>query len=95
MPHHTIIDHHETTRLLITLILWQRLSLKHINVINDSMRHKAHREAQQQPDKGHFIVTISFSTTHVVNRLQQHRLIYSALGGLMARIHALSISVIE
>ncbi len=88
-------DHHEATRLLIMTVLWQQLSPRDLEVTNDSARHKGHREAQRQPDKGHFIVSIEWSAGSGNSRLQQHRIVYAALEGLMHRIHALSINIVE
>ena len=79
-------DHHEATRLLIMTVLWQQLSPRDLEVTNDSAR---------QPDKGHFIVSIEWSAGSGNSRLQQHRIVYAALEGLMHRIHALSINIVE
>lgn len=66
----------------------------YLEVIDDSAEHYGHAGALT--GKGHF--TVKISTPHLQNksRLEQHRLIYAALGELMQTdIHALSIKVIE
>lgn len=86
-------NRHEVTKFLIMTVLWQQLSPQSLVVSNDSENHKGHREAERQPDKGHFIVSITFSDDVAKSRLAQHRMIYTALDGLMHRIHALSIHI--
>ena len=63
-----------------------------IEVINESHLHAGHEGAKT--GRGHFALTISATTLESKSRVEQHRLIYAALGDLMQNeIHALRIKV--
>ena len=87
-------SHHELTRQLIMVVLTQQLAPRTIHVENQSHLHEGHKEAVRRPKQGHFKVTIQLEMNNR-SRLQQHRVIYDALDGLMNRIHALSIATID
>jgi BolA family transcriptional regulator, general stress-responsive regulator len=64
----------------------------HCEIIDDSHLHAGHAGARD--GRGHFRVRISSSRFQGLTRLQQHRLVYDALGDLMTTdIHALSLEV--
>lgn len=78
----------------IRAALEKALKPSFIEVIDDSAEHYGH--AGSLTGKGHFTVRISTHYLHNKSRLEQHRLIYEALGELMQTdIHALSIQVID
>ena len=87
-------SHHELTRQLIMVVLTQQLAPHTILVENQSHLHKGHKEAIRRPKQGHFKVTIHLDMNNR-SRLQQHRVIYDTLDGVMGRIHALSIAIID
>ncbi len=73
--------------------LTENLAPSHLDIIDDSHKHIGHAGAKE--GKGHFTVIISSDALNDKPKLQQHRLIYTALGDLMdTDIHALSIKVI-
>lgn len=62
-----------------------------LEVIDDSARHAGHAGAST--GLGHFIVKISSNKFVGKSVLQQHRMVYQALGSMMETdIHALNIS---
>lgn len=70
--------------------LTQQLKPTKLEVIDDSHLHAGHEGAKT--GKGHFTVIISAGTLAGKNKVQQHRMIYSALGDLFETdIHALKI----
>ncbi|MHC9510081.1 BolA family protein [Kangiella sp. M94] len=65
-----------------------------LEVIDDSHKHIGHAGAKE--GKGHFTVVIKSEALEGKRMLQQHRMIYEALGGMMETdIHALAIKVIK
>ena len=67
------------------------LPVAHMEIADESHRHKGHAEAQA--GGSHFRLLIVSSTFADCGRIQRHRLVYDALGDAMRRdvIHALSI----
>lgn len=64
----------------------------HLEVIDESHLHIGHAGAKD--GRGHFRVVISCPAFEGIRSIQQHRLIYAALGDLMTSdIHALAIEV--
>ncbi|MGC8202932.1 BolA family protein [Aliiroseovarius sp. PTFE2010] len=64
-----------------------------LEVVDDSERHRGHA-GFQEGGESHFNVTISSADFADMSRIAQHRAIHAALGDdIMARIHALSLSV--
>lgn len=71
----------------------QCLNPDYLEVIDDSALHQGHAGALT--GKGHFTVKITSQMLQTKSRIEQHRLIYAALGSLMETdIHALSIKII-
>jgi len=65
-----------------------------LEVIDDSHKHIGHAGAKE--GKGHFTVVIKSEALDGKRMLQQHRMIYEALGDMMETdIHALAIKVIK
>ena len=66
---------------------------EYIDIVDDSAAHAGHAGARG--GGGHFKVVIVSQTFAGKNRLQRHRLVYSALAELMQNdIHALSIKAL-
>jgi BolA family transcriptional regulator, general stress-responsive regulator len=64
-----------------------------LDVVDDSHRHAGHAGAKD--GRGHFRVTIVSSRFANAKRLERHRMVYAALGGLMQTdIHALSVNAL-
>ena len=62
-----------------------------LEITDESHLHAGHAGARD--GRGHFHVRIASARFHGLNRLAQHRLVYEALGDLMATdIHAVRIS---
>jgi BolA protein len=73
---------------IITSILYDRLEAEHIDVVDDSAAHAGHLGAQG--GGGHFRVLVVSGRFEGLSRVAAQRLVYSALGELMATdIHAL------
>ena len=73
---------------LIKAALAKSFESAEIHVQDDRAEHVGH--AHQ--DSGHFTVTIKSSVFKGKNAIQQHRMVYAALGSLMqTHIHALQI----
>lgn len=63
-----------------------------LEILDESHLHVGHEGAKD--GRGHFRIKISSSKFNGLRMLQQHRLIYDALGDLMQTdIHALSIDI--
>lgn len=88
-------EHHKQTAAMIRRELESELNPTYLEVIDDSRSHSGHSAAEHEPLKGHFKVTINASVMDSLNKVSQHQLVYKALSGLMPRIHALTISVVE
>ncbi|EKD77978.1 MAG: hypothetical protein ACD_42C00096G0006 [uncultured bacterium] len=70
--------------------LQNALQPTYIDVIDDKAGHVGH--AHQ--DSGHFTVVIASPVFNGKNSVQQHRIVYDALGSLMqTHIHALRIKI--
>lgn len=78
----------------ITLIekkLHEALQPTHLSVTDDRAAHRGHL----YENSGHYTVEISATALQGKKMLEQHRLVYQALGDLMqTHIHALQIRVI-
>ena len=69
------------------------LAPRELEVIDESHRHVGHAGARD--GKSHFHVRIVAERFQGLGRLQRHRLVYDALGDLMATdIHALGIDAL-
>jgi BolA protein len=65
----------------------------HLEVIDESHLHVGHEGAKD--GRGHFRVRIASSKFSGLRPIQQHRLVYDAVGDLMTTdIHALAIEVV-
>ncbi len=77
----------------ITAMLELALSVRYINVSDESHLHAGHEGARS--GKGHFHVTVVAGDFTGQSLVKRHRLIYGALGELMnSDIHALGIDAI-
>lgn len=77
----------------MTKRLQEQLQPNQLEIIDDSHKHIGHAGAKD--GKGHFTVIISSNELHNKRKVQQHRLIYQALGDLMETdIHALAIKIL-
>jgi BolA family transcriptional regulator, general stress-responsive regulator len=77
--------------------LTNRLNLafapEQLDVVDDSHRHAGHAGAAD--GRGHFTVLLVSSTFAGLGTLKRHRLVYEAVGDMMATdIHALSIQAL-
>ncbi len=69
------------------------LAPSHLEIIDDSHKHIGHAGAKG--GLGHFTLIISSDALNDKRMVQQHRLIYQALGEMMQTdIHALSIKIL-
>ena len=74
--------------LTIEQELRRQLAATHVEVIDDSARHADHLGAEG--DRGHFRVVVVSERFARLSRVEAQRLVYRALGSLMATdIHAL------
>ena len=65
------------------------LSPSHLEILDDSARHKGHAGAREG---GHYRLAIASTAFEGLSTLARHRMIHAALGDLMRHgIHALSI----
>jgi len=77
---------------LIENRLRQAFSPSELSVISESHLHAGHAGAKT--GRGHFALTIKAEALSHKSRVEQHRLIYTALGDLMETdIHALRITI--
>ena len=75
----------------IQQLLCDRLQPVRFELTDDSARHAGHAGAQA--GGGHYIVTIVSPAFAGLSLLEQHRLVYDTLGGMMGReIHALALN---
>ena len=65
-----------------------------ITVQNQSHLHAGH-SGDDGSGESHFKIIISSEVFETSNRITRERMIHKALGGIMNKIHALSISVIK
>lgn len=85
-----MIDHDETMSEMTTL-LQEALTPTELTIENESHLHVGHEGAKS--GKGHFYVNIASPLFEGKRPLQQHQLVYSALGELMTtKIHALRLT---
>ena len=72
----------------------QALQPSHLEIIDESHLHAGHEGARD--GRGHFRVRVASSRFSGLRPLQQHRLIYEAVGDLMETdIHALAIEIVS
>lgn len=75
-------------------LISEALQPEQLEIIDDSHKHIGHAGAKG--GLGHFTVIIKSQALEGKRMLQQHRLIYNALGDMMQTdIHALAIKVIK
>ena len=75
-------------------LISKALQPEQLEIIDDSHKHIGHAGAKG--GLGHFTVIIKSQALEGKRMLQQHRLIYNALGDMMQTdIHALAIKVIK
>ena len=73
--------------------LAEAFSPSHLDVVDDSERHRGHA-GYQEGGESHFNVAITSTAFADMSRIAQHRAIHAALGEeIMSRIHALSLRV--
>ncbi|CUH40246.1 transcriptional regulator BolA [Jannaschia seosinensis] len=72
--------------------LRQALDPSRLEVINESHRHAGHA-GDDGSGESHWHVVIVSPAFADKPRIAQHRMVHSALGGLMDRIHALSMDL--
>ena len=73
---------------IIKSALSDKISIHHIEIIDDSSRHAGHK---QNKGGGHFIAHIISDDFKNKSLIQRHQMVYAALGNLMANeIHAFS-----
>ena len=78
----------------ITDLLKQAFEPTHLEVIDDSHKHRGHAGAKS--GKGHFTVVISAQKLNDCSRLQAHKKIHAVLDDMLrSDIHALSIKIIK
>jgi BolA protein len=70
-------------------LLRQKFEIIHLNVEDDSGRHKRHKQSQGQG--GHFKLVIVSNDFDGVNLVARHRKVYEALNMGKVPIHALGI----
>jgi len=84
-----MIDNTERIRRIRSL-LSDALHTDHVEITDDSHLHVGHAGAKS--GLGHFTVSVISDDFESINTLGRHRMIYEALGDMMATdIHALSI----
>lgn len=77
----------------MTKRLEQHLNPSQLEIIDDSHKHIGHAGAKG--GLGHFTVVIRSNELQNKRKVQQHRLIYQALGEMMKTdIHALAIKIV-
>lgn len=65
----------------------------YLKVADDTLRHAGHAGAAS--GGGHYRVTLVSTAFEGKSRLEQHRMVYAALGGMIGReIHALALTTI-
>ncbi|WP_223669333.1 BolA family protein [Kangiella shandongensis] len=75
-------------------LISEALQPEQLEIIDDSHKHIGHAGAKS--GLGHFTVIIKSDALEGKRMLQQHRLVYDALGDMMQTdIHALAIKVIK
>ena len=67
----------------------------HVEVVDNSFKHRNHRGAKENPHQGHFHVTLHAPELLSLSRVMQHRAIYTALDSIMNKIHALEITILD
>ena len=87
-------DSHQETLSSMHSLLSTEFLPDLLEIANDSERHKNHREARNNPNKGHFLLKIRSVAFRGKTRVQQHRMIYTCLSPIMDRIHALNILIL-
>ncbi len=86
------MNQHEITQQKIEKRLREQFSPSFLQIIDDGDAHIGHSGAAN--GGGHFILTIASPAFTGKSKLEQHRMIYQALGDLMQQeIHALAIKI--
>jgi BolA protein len=79
----------------IEKILTEKFAPVHLEVINESHKHKGHA-GDNGTGQSHFRVVISSSEFESENRVTCSRMVYQALDALLKdKIHALSLSIVR
>ena len=74
----------------IESMLREAFAPQHLEVVDDSDRHKGHAGARS--GRGHFQVVIVSERFRGLSRIERHRAVYDALGEAMRQeIHALAL----
>lgn len=77
----------------ITARLEQAFSPTHLEVVDDSERHRGHA-GYSEGGESHFNVVIRAPAFKSLSRLERHRAVHAALGrDLTGRIHALALDI--
>ncbi|KIC23861.1 MULTISPECIES: BolA family protein [unclassified Leisingera] len=63
-----------------------------LEVVNESHKHAGHA-GDDGSGESHFAVRIRAEAFQGMNRVQQHRAVHKALGGIVPRIHALALDI--
>jgi BolA protein len=63
-----------------------------LEVVDDSDSHRGHA-GHDGRGESHFNVMIRAQAFEGMNRVQRHRAVHKALGGIVARIHALALDI--
>lgn len=63
-----------------------------LEVVNESSKHAGHA-GDDGSGESHFAVRIRAEAFQGMNRVQQHRAVHKALGGIVPRIHALALDI--
>lgn len=63
-----------------------------LEVVNESHKHAGHA-GDDGSGESHFAVRIRAGAFAGMNRVQQHRAVHKALGGIVPRIHALALDI--
>ena len=80
----------DTIRARIESILREAFDPERLEIEDESHRHVGHRGATS--GGGHFRVVVVAEAFRDLSRLEQHRLVYDALGDLIGRdVHALGL----
>lgn len=78
------------TASTIERILRRRFEPTHFEIVDDSAKHAGHRGATS--GGGHYLVTIVSQAFEHRDRLDRHRMVHEALGGMIGdEIHALGL----
>lgn len=79
----------------IRYLLETSLSPSTLEILDNSHLHVGHAGARENPGQGHFHVRIAAQALQDLNKVQQHRKIYTVLAEVMPMIHALEITILD